>query len=423
MHDAGGPEFGGTYLGGIMRTNFTLNSIALVASTLVTSAALAGPEFDEGGKDAGSLASTASTVSATANTPVTRVRGATSSTAFVGAPDLVDMYLVKCGSNPYDFKVDMNMIAGAAPAWAARLTLFKKMVVNCGGPAAPVWVTIAVPVATVVKASANVSYAILNGNALLVGSTSQRLGDLMVANSEYFVAVSGATNLPMGIQGFCENGTTNQLFAQATGTGIYPASQSESGSRLSGWMSPAGSATGVCDMVTSGVYPLPASGCDIAVRVTGSPVTKAFDFAFAPAASGTVPCAPGYTVSREFFYEWTAPCTGDAVITTCGLTTVDTGIEVFAIDSCAGDACSAAAGTAVACNDQCGTGNASAVNFAATSGTTYLVRLTRLSGNATTGSIKFTCEGAPASADLNGDGVVNSVDLASLLTRWGTNGN
>ncbi len=405
-----------------MRTKSTLTSAALIFSTLVTSAAFAGPEFDEGGKDAGATPAAAATISASTNIQVTRLRGATSSTALVGASDLVDMYLVRTGSNPFTFKMDMNMVTGGAPVWGARLTLFRKWTVDCG-TFTPNWVTIATPVATVSKATASAAYPILDGGALVAGSTTQRLGDVLAANSEYYVAVSGVTDAPMIIAGSCNTGTENRAFTTATGYGIYLATASESTSRLSGWFTPTGAATGTYDVPTVAVYPSPASGCDIAVTVTGSPVTKEFDFGFAPATTGTVPCAPGWEVSRQFFYEWTAPCTGDAVITTCGFTSVDTGIEVFAIDSCTADACSAAVGIAIACNDQCGTGNASSVNFAAVSGTTYLVRLTRLSGSATLGSIKFTCDGAPASSDLNGDGIVNGADLAILLGQWGTSGN
>lgn len=405
-----------------MRTKITLSSVSMIVATLVTGAAFAGPEFDEGGKDAGATPAAAATVSASVNTQVTRLRGATSSTALVGASDLVDMYLVRTGSNPFTFKMDMNMIPGGSPSWGARLTLFRKWTVDCG-TFTPNWVTIATPVATVSKASASAAYPILDGGALVAGSTTQRLGDVLVANAEYFVAVSGVTDYPMVIAGACDPGTANRAFTSATGYGIYLATAAEAASRLSTWGSPTGAATGVYEMPTVALYPSPASGCDIAVTVTGSPVTKEFDFGFAPATTGTVPCAPGYTVSREFFYEWTAPCTGDAVITTCGFTSVDTGIEVFAIDSCSGDACTAAAGIAIACNDQCGTANASSVNFAAVSGTIYLVRLTRLSGSGTLGSIKFTCDGAPASSDLNGDGIVNGADLAILLGQWGTSGN
>ena len=63
--------------------------------------AFAGPDWDEGAKDAGSTPATSQPVTgSTSTTAVTRVRGGTSATALVGTPDLVDIYLVKTGSNP-----------------------------------------------------------------------------------------------------------------------------------------------------------------------------------------------------------------------------------------------------------------------------------------------------------------------------------
>ncbi|MSR69197.1 MAG: hypothetical protein EXS17_02485 [Phycisphaerales bacterium] len=401
------------------KSHYTFASVLCLAT--LSSWALAGPDFDEGAKDAGATASTASTVSAGENTAVTRVRGSTSSTALVGAPDLVDMYLVRTGSNPFLFKFDMDMVAGGAPVWAARLTIFKKAVVDCG-TVAPLWVTVAYPVASVIKFSAGQSYPILDGNVYMTG-TKQKLGAVLMPNAEYYVAVSGATNYPMGINGSCAAGNENRLFSYANGTGIYPATQADLVTRLSSWSDPAGAATGSCIMLTVGVFPLPASSCSSAVPVAGSSVTKAFDFAFAPTISGTITCPSSIiNLTKEFFYEWTPSCTGTATVTTCGQTVADTGLEVFAIDSCAGTACAAATTTTIACGDDtCST--QTTVTFSAEMGKTYLVRLTRVWGAGTTGTVRFTCDAPNSTADLNGDGTVNGADLAILLGMWGTSGN
>ncbi len=74
----------------------------------IAGSAFAGPDWDEGAKDAGSTPATSQPVTGITNTLV-RVRGGISSTALVGTPDLVDMYLVKTGSNTSQFKFDMNM--------------------------------------------------------------------------------------------------------------------------------------------------------------------------------------------------------------------------------------------------------------------------------------------------------------------------
>ena len=110
-------------------------------------------------------------------------------------------------------------------------------------------------------------------------------------------------------------------------------------------------------------------------------------------------------------------------MSTCGLTDTDSGIEVFEINACNPDVCASTASPSIACNDQCGTGDASLVTFTAESGRQYLVRLTRLSGFATTGTIKFTCTPALGSRDINGDGIVDATDLAYLIGSWGTSGN
>ncbi len=398
---------------------FRISLLSVVLAS-ISSTACGGPDWDEGAKDAGSLPATAQTVSASTSTATTRVRGTTSAGVVTG--DLVDMYLVKVGSDPSQFKFDMNMGAGGAPAWSARLTLFKKVVVNCG-TIPPNYVTLGKPIATVVKASAGSPFPILDGTVVVNAGTAT-LGSLMIPNAEYYVAVSGLTNLPIGLSTDCSGtGTTKTLFLNTNAFGIYLPDINDALYHVTGWTNPSDAATGACSMLVSSVYPLPASSCSDYVPVNGSPTEKAFDFGFAPATTGTVSCASGYTVNREFFYLWTPNCSGSADVTTCGYTSADSAIEVFALDPCNSDACTAAASSSIACNDECGTGNASKVTFAATAGHQYLIRLTRLTGSATTGTIKFTCAASLGSRDINGDGIVDAADLALLLGSWGTSGN
>ena len=99
-----------------MIPSLTSRGSFLIAVCAVTASALAGPEFDEGGIDAGANQGTARVVSATQGSQVTRIRGGTSSAALVGAPDRVDMYLVKTGADVSTFVVDMNMGPGGAAA-------------------------------------------------------------------------------------------------------------------------------------------------------------------------------------------------------------------------------------------------------------------------------------------------------------------
>jgi hypothetical protein len=248
----------------------------------------------------------------------------------------------------------------------------------------------------------------------------------MAANSEYYVAVSGLNNLPIGLNSNCSsNGFTKTLFLSSTGFGIYAIPTNDAAYHLTSWIDPATAETGEYSIPVNGMYPIPASSCDVPARANGSLVLKAFDFAFAPAMPGTIalPCAPAWYPNRQFFFLWTANCGGPAEVSTCGLTDTDSGIEVFEINACNPDVCASAASPSIACNDQCGTGDASLVTFTAESGRQYLVRLTRLSGFATTGTIKFTCTPALGSRDINGDGIVDATDLAYLIGSWGTSGN
>jgi hypothetical protein len=332
------------------------------------------------------------------------------------------MFLVRTGTNVTEFK-------WIGPSWGARLTLFKKDWETC--PQSGVTQVLGRPICTV--AAQLGAIPTLNGAAPVIGGTSQsNLATYLSPNSDYFVAVSGSTNRPVCDipQSPCTLGHEFDLFAQATGADQYLANPTfRSYGHVVRWINPAGEATGAYAMPVAGTFTLPASTCATAteVRVSGNTAEEPFDFDFAPAApvgTANVRCAPEYTVARQFFFTWAPQCDGAAEVTTCGLTGADSAIEVFEVDACTGDACAAAASTAIACNDQCGSGNSSRVTFQSVSGKTYLVRLTRLVPYGTqTGTIRFSCTATSPSADLNGDGIVNGVDLAIFLARWGTAGN
>jgi hypothetical protein len=332
------------------------------------------------------------------------------------------MFLVRTGSDLTQFKF-------VGPSWGARLTLFKKESGTCQQG---VTLVLGRPICTVVMAAQGQEFPILDGAApvIIAGTSQSNLASYLSPNSDYFLAVSGATNRPLCDRDPCSSSTTDDVFSQANGYGQYLANETDRlYGRVARWIDPADEATGEYAMDVSDTFTLPASTCATAteVRVSGDTAEEPFDFLFAPAVpTGTanVPCAPGYTVSRQFFFTWAPQRDGAAEVTTCGLTGADSAIEVFELDTCTGDACAAAASTAIACNDECGTGNSSRVTFQAVSGKTYLVRLTRLTSLGTqTGTIQFSCTATPPSADLNGDGIVNGGDLAIFLGRWGTAGN
>ncbi len=390
------------------------SSLALSLCLTVCTVATAGPDWDEGGTDAGQLPNTSQVIVGSTPTGTTKIRGQTTGGLLLVA-DPVDMYLVKTGSNVFSFKVDMDM--GTSPAWSARLCLFRKRTVLCQS----VSVNLADPIATVTKVSAAVPYPVLDGSVYLANFPTTRLGDLLLPNTEYYVAVCGATSLPIGLRETCSTGTPLTIYQGAAAFGISAATSNEIPYRLSDWYVPTTSGAGDYSMPTTGVYPLAASTCSLPVHLVGSWARPAFDFGFAPAIASTINCAQ-WAVNREFFYVWTPNCTGDATVTTCGETLADTGLEVFDVCGCATDTCLAALSCPIACNDD--TCNyQSKVTFAVQSGRSYLVRLTRVySTTNPLGYVSFACAPSGGTADVNGDGIVDGGDLALLLGAWGTAG-
>lgn len=394
----------------------------LLLSVAIIQVANGGPDFGEE-SDAGGLPPTSKTISTSSSRPVGRVSGSTALSALTGDGDRVDMFLLRTGSDLSQFKF-------IGPSWGARLTLFKKDTVVCTGGAT---LTVGRPICTVAKAAVGQEFPVINGAAPVTGITGGSSGALSLylqPNSDYYVAVSGVTNRPLCDNAPCSSTTTDDVdvFGFATGFGQFLAGDNfRTSYRIARWLDPDGEATGAYAMDTTGTFTAPASTCREVETVVGNPAEKSFDFNFAPnVPTGTadVPCAPGFTVTRQFFFLWSPECSGEAEVTTCGLTGADSAIEVFDVDACSFDTCAAALSASVACNDQCGSSNSSRVTFPASTGSTYLVRLTRLVTSGTqSGTIRFSCSALPPSADLNGDGTVNAADLAVLLARWGTAGN
>lgn len=396
----------------------------LLLSVAIIPVATGGPDFGEE-SDAGGLPPTAKTISTSSSRPVGRVSGSTALSALTGDGDRVDMFLIRTGSDLSQFKF-------IGPSWGARLTLFKKDSKTC--PTTGTTLVLGRPICTVSKASVGQAFPVLSGAASVTSSsTGGSLGALSLylePNSDYYVAVSGVTNRPLCDRDPCSSDPSDDfdVFSSATGFGQYLADANyRTEFRIGRWLDPDGEATGAYAMDTFGTFTAPASTCREVEVVVGNPTEESFDFTFAPnvpTGTANVPCAPGYTVTRQFFFLWSPQCSGEAEVTTCGLTVADSAIEVFDVDACSLDTCAAAQTVAVACNDQCGSSNSSRVTFAASPGSTYLVRLTRLvTTGLQSGTIRFSCSEPPPSADLNGDGTVDGADMAILLARWGTAGN
>ena len=86
-------------------------------------------------------------------------------------------------------------------------------------------------------------------------------------------------------------------------------------------------------------------------------------------------CAGSNVIGNDIWFSWTAPTAGSARLTTCGLTTVDTKLAVYA-----GAGCPTV--NAIACNDDA-CGFQSEVCFDVASGQTYTIQLGTFPGAAT----------------------------------------
>jgi len=415
-------------------------AVPLIAS--LTSVTFAGPTWDEGdGVGAGSLPPTSQPVAGSTKSAVSRVSGATSATGLVGPSDPIDMFTVSTGSDPFQFRFDMKMGAGGNPVWNARLYIFKKMTITCyteTGISFPL--VVARPIAVVTKLDATRSYPFLDGSLFMANDPSKRLGDLLEANTDYFVCVTGKEN--EGLFNYVDGGgcplssppgtaKAFQLGETTTGYGMYRPYYGSGTTidmtayTLASWTNPPDLSTGPYNNDTAGVFTVSASNCSSTTRSTGTSLID-FDFNFAPAtAAGTTMC--GEPVGRQFFYHWTSDCAGTVTVKTCALTNQDTLISVYALDPCNPVACDTVTGTAIACDDQgCGN-NQSTVSFPAQIGQQFIVVLGRWQTGApetsAIGRISFSCVSPNGSSDLNHDGIVNGQDLAILFGMWGTNGN
>lgn len=142
----------------------------------------------------------------------------------------------------------------------------------------------------------------------------------------------------------------------------------------------------MCFVLASGSFAQPANdSCDGATPVSGY-ATVDWDTTTA-VTSGTpnVDCLPRTDgqIYDDVWFRWTAPETGPATVSTCGLTTMDTRLSVFDGGDCA-------AAAPIACNDDFCAGQSS-VSFSANANTTYLVRLgSSAEGVVGSGMVSFT---------------------------------
>lgn len=179
---------------------------------------------------------------------------------------------------------------------------------------------------------------------------------------------------------------------------------------------------------SASVLPPPANdGCGSAQVIAGS---GPFAFDLTQATTGAEGQANGACVffglpgiDADVWYQWTASSTGTAVIKTCGLTTVDTKIAVYA-----GAGCAAAATSAIACGDDACGPYQTQVNVAVTNGSTYLIQLGTYPGAVTgTGSFSIQVSAPPTNDNcatpviISGNGTFNFNNSQAAAGSQGQN--
>jgi len=124
--------------------------------------------------------------------------------------------------------------------------------------------------------------------------------------------------------------------------------------------------------------------------------------------------AGGTAINKDLWFKYTATCTGGGIASTCG-DNFDTNIAVYD-----GASCPTASSIVVACNDNnngC-INNTSYVNFAATAGNSYYIRLGSPNTASGSGSLYMGCT-ANCPEDLDGDREVTASDIAFALLDFG----
>lgn len=124
----------------------------------------------------------------------------------------------------------------------------------------------------------------------------------------------------------------------------------------------------------------------------------------------------GPTVQADVWFLYTADCTGELSIATCGVD-FDSRVDVYQ----AASGCPSSGDGPVVCGDDVGCGDDVLVTTLALEGTQYLIRIGSPDGTTGSGDLLIACEPfeEPCPEDLNGDGEVNGADLGLLLGAWG----
>ncbi|MCP3905929.1 MAG: hypothetical protein GY715_20075 [Planctomycetes bacterium] len=184
--------------------------------------------------------------------------------------------------------------------------------------------------------------------------------------------------------------------------------------------------TGTTYLFQVGSYDNNSELCDLCLGVTlvvgaappenddccaATPITEgSYPFDITTASSdGPVSCDDtGPSFVNDIWYLYTASCSGEARASLCAAD-FEARLAVYADDACPG--------SLLACNfNTCGFRQE--VTFAASAGTSYLIRVGGFIDTGT-GGLDITCDAPTCPEDLNGNGQVDFADILRVIAAWG----
>ena len=126
----------------------------------------------------------------------------------------------------------------------------------------------------------------------------------------------------------------------------------------------------------------------------------------------------GPSVEADIWFLYTADCTGQLDVSTCGAS-FDSRLDIF--DATSG--CPSDGSSIVGCSDN-DCGDDASASILTLAGQSYFVRVGSPDGSVGNLDLEITCTPFedPCPEDLNNDGVVDGADLGLLLGSWGTGG-
>jgi hypothetical protein len=167
---------------------------------------------------------------------------------------------------------------------------------------------------------------------------------------------------------------------------------------------------GILNIFSEGAPPPPPPGsndnCQNAQQI-GNVTGLAFD------TTGATFDGPGHCItSPNLWYIYTAPCTGEAIVSLCG-SSYDTKLAVYN-----GAACNPSLSRLMECNDD-SCGFQSEITFEATAGQQYLIEVGGFGDNTGEGVLSVSCEGAaPQPKSDLGDAPDSTNNFSSNMTAY-----